>query len=262
MTGAALSRRGWRRDDPAGDVVADPVAQSSRTRSRRILQLGEDRAQRRRIERRVEVATTSTSTPSSAPAAPADFVQRGCGRSLRRPWPATSIDPQPRRRSGDRRGVLRQRGDVVVVDAAPARGPGRPGISDAALGLTLVGMGLGGLAASLFSGWLVDRRGSRTMTMTTSAAMSLWLPLLGVAPTAVLVFADPAGARRPRRIDRRGDELPGSRAAAARRAIDHHPLPRAVVARCGDRRDHRQPRRRRRGSRCGRNCSSPAACSS
>ena len=63
------------------------------------------------------------------------------------------------------------------------------GISDAALGLTLVGMGLGGLAASLFSGWLVDRRGSRTMTMTTSAAMSLWLPLLGVAPTAVLVFA-------------------------------------------------------------------------
>ena len=63
------------------------------------------------------------------------------------------------------------------------------GISDAALGLTLVGMGLGGLAASLFSGWLVDRRGSRTMTMTTSAAMSLWLPLLGVAATAVLVFA-------------------------------------------------------------------------
>jgi predicted MFS family arabinose efflux permease len=63
------------------------------------------------------------------------------------------------------------------------------GISDAALGLTLVGMGLGGLVASLFSGWLVDRRGSRTMTMTTSAAMSLWLPLLGVAPTAVLVFA-------------------------------------------------------------------------
>ena len=63
------------------------------------------------------------------------------------------------------------------------------GISDAALGLTLVGMGLGGLASSLFSGLLVDRRGSRTMTMTTSAAMSLWLPILGIAPTAVLVFA-------------------------------------------------------------------------
>jgi MFS family permease len=63
------------------------------------------------------------------------------------------------------------------------------GISDGALGLTLVGMGLGGLAASGFSGWLVDRRGSRTMTVTTSAAMSLWLPLLGIAPTAFLVFA-------------------------------------------------------------------------
>src|SRR4051794_3096419 len=63
------------------------------------------------------------------------------------------------------------------------------GISDGALGLTLVGMGLGGLAASSFSGWLVDRRGSRTTTMLTSAAMSLWLPFLGFAPTAVLVFA-------------------------------------------------------------------------
>src|SRR5829696_6313084 len=63
------------------------------------------------------------------------------------------------------------------------------GISDAALGLTLVGMGLGGLASSAFSGWLVDRRGSRTTTMTTSAAMSLWLPILGFATTAVLVFA-------------------------------------------------------------------------
>lgn len=62
-------------------------------------------------------------------------------------------------------------------------------ISDPALGLTLVGMGLGGLLSSLFSGWLVDRRGSRTMTMITSAALSLWLPILGLAPTAFLVFS-------------------------------------------------------------------------
>jgi predicted MFS family arabinose efflux permease len=62
-------------------------------------------------------------------------------------------------------------------------------ISDGALGLTLVGMGLGGLAASAFSGWLVDRWGSRTMTVITSAAMSLWLPILGSAPTAVAVFS-------------------------------------------------------------------------
>ncbi len=63
------------------------------------------------------------------------------------------------------------------------------GISDAALGLTLLGMGLGGLAASSFSGWLVDRRGSKTTTVATSVAMSMWLPILGVAPRAVVVFA-------------------------------------------------------------------------
>ncbi len=63
------------------------------------------------------------------------------------------------------------------------------GISDPALGLTLVGMGLGGLLSSGISGWLVDRRGSRTVTMTTSAAVSLWLPVLGLAPTAFLVFS-------------------------------------------------------------------------
>jgi MFS family permease len=62
-------------------------------------------------------------------------------------------------------------------------------ISDLALGLTLVGMGLGGLLSTGFSGWLVDRNGSRTMTMTTSAALALWLPILGLAPTAVLVFS-------------------------------------------------------------------------
>ncbi|MBA3606492.1 MAG: hypothetical protein H0W46_11105, partial [Acidimicrobiia bacterium] len=33
----------------------------------------------------------------------------------------------------------------------------RLGISDAALGVTLVGSGVGGLAASAWSGWLVDR---------------------------------------------------------------------------------------------------------
>jgi predicted MFS family arabinose efflux permease len=63
------------------------------------------------------------------------------------------------------------------------------GISDAALGLTLLGGGIGGLLASSISGWCVDRRGSRTMTVTTSAVMSVCLPLLGTAPTAGLVFA-------------------------------------------------------------------------
>src|SRR5829696_2300622 len=70
------------------------------------------------------------------------------------------------------------------------------GISDAALGLTLVGMGLGGLASSAFSGWLVDRRGSRTTTMTTSAAMSLWADP-GRRAHGVRRLRVVAGARRP-----------------------------------------------------------------
>ncbi len=63
------------------------------------------------------------------------------------------------------------------------------GVSDAALGLTLLGGGLGGLAASAVSGWLVDRRGSRAVTVTTSAALSLWLPLIGAVPSAAAFFA-------------------------------------------------------------------------
>src|SRR5829696_9699040 len=65
----------------------------------------------------------------------------------------------------------------------------RLGVSDTALGITLVGAGVGGLAASLVSGRLVDRVGSRAMTVATSAALSLFLPLMGVAPRAVLLFA-------------------------------------------------------------------------
>ena len=57
----------------------------------------------------------------------------------------------------------------------------RLGISDAALGITLVGAGVGGLAASGLSGRLVDRFGSRTMTLVTSAGLSMALPLMGVA---------------------------------------------------------------------------------
>ena len=53
----------------------------------------------------------------------------------------------------------------------------RLGISDAALGITLVGAGVGGLVASAVSGRLVDRFGSRTMTLVTSAGLSMALPL-------------------------------------------------------------------------------------
>src|SRR3954470_4607980 len=65
----------------------------------------------------------------------------------------------------------------------------RFGVSDAALGLTLLGGGLGGLAASGVSVKLVDRQGSRTVTVATTAALSLSLPLIGIAPTAGMLFA-------------------------------------------------------------------------
>jgi predicted MFS family arabinose efflux permease len=63
------------------------------------------------------------------------------------------------------------------------------GVSDAALGMTLLGAGIGGLAASSVSGWLVDRQGSRAVTVATSAALSLGLPLVGVAPSPAVLFA-------------------------------------------------------------------------
>ena len=167
---------------------------------RRVLQLGDDRPQRGGVGGRLEVADDvdlDAELVDDAASPGGTSCNGGCGRSSRRPWRTTlrtrcrrTRRPATARAARHRRRVLRQRRDVR------RRGPrGCPssrrelGISDAALGLTLVGMGLGGLAASGFSGWLVDRRGSRTMTVTTSAAMSLWLPLLGIAPTAFLVFA-------------------------------------------------------------------------
>jgi len=61
-------------------------------------------------------------------------------------------------------------------------------ISDVALGLTLLGSGIGGLCTSAWSGRLVDRRGSRSVTVSTSVALSLALPLIAVAPAATSMF--------------------------------------------------------------------------
>ena len=121
------------------------------------------------------------------------------------------------------------------------------GISDAALGVTLVGMGLGGLATSSMSGWLVDRRGSRTTTLATSAAMSLWLPILGFAPTALLVFAAllVLGA-----LDGLTDVAMNSQAVELQRRtspLDPDPCARGVVGGRGRRRAGRE-------SRCGVRC--------
>lgn len=65
----------------------------------------------------------------------------------------------------------------------------RLGVTDGQLGLTLVGGGIGGLAVSLSSGWVVDRFGSRAATVITSVALSLLLPLVGWAEHAAVLFA-------------------------------------------------------------------------
>jgi len=62
-------------------------------------------------------------------------------------------------------------------------------VSDGALGLTLVGGGIGGLAVSIVSGAVVDRVGSRAATVATSLGLSTLLPLVGLASAAPLLFA-------------------------------------------------------------------------
>lgn len=65
----------------------------------------------------------------------------------------------------------------------------RLGVSESGLGLTLVGMGVGGLIVSLLSGVVVDRFGSRRVAVFTSAVLSALLPLIGLASEAVVLFA-------------------------------------------------------------------------
>jgi MFS family permease len=62
------------------------------------------------------------------------------------------------------------------------------GVSDTALGLTLLGGGIGGLVMSAASGRIVDRVGSRTATVATSVALSALLPLIAFAPAPAVLF--------------------------------------------------------------------------
>ena len=62
-------------------------------------------------------------------------------------------------------------------------------IGDAALGLTLLGAGIGGTVMSLVSGRIVDRVGTRPAVVATSVALSLLIPLVAVAPSAPVLFA-------------------------------------------------------------------------
>lgn len=61
-------------------------------------------------------------------------------------------------------------------------------LSDTALGLTLLGGGVGGLLMSLASGRLVDHVGSRRATVVTSLTLSALLPLVAIAPRPAVLF--------------------------------------------------------------------------
>ena len=62
-------------------------------------------------------------------------------------------------------------------------------LSDGQLGLSLLGAGLGGLAGSAASRWLLPRVGSRRLAAASTVALALLVPLLGIVPGAVLLFA-------------------------------------------------------------------------
>jgi MFS family permease len=63
------------------------------------------------------------------------------------------------------------------------------GLSDASLGLTLVGMALGAMAASPVAGGLVSRVGSRPMLLVAAAGLGASLWTVGAAPNAPTLFA-------------------------------------------------------------------------
>ena len=62
-------------------------------------------------------------------------------------------------------------------------------LTDGQLGLALIGGGLGGLAGSAASRWLLPRFGSRRLAVVSTVAHALLVPLVGVVPVAVLLFA-------------------------------------------------------------------------
>ncbi len=61
------------------------------------------------------------------------------------------------------------------------------GLSLGSLGLVLLGTGLGGLASSAIGGVVVDRVGSRRASVVASVTLGLGLPLIGLAPSGLLL---------------------------------------------------------------------------
>jgi MFS family permease len=61
-------------------------------------------------------------------------------------------------------------------------------LSDGQLGLALLGVGLGGLAASTGSRWLLPRLGSRRLAVGATVVLAALVPLIGLAPTRAVLF--------------------------------------------------------------------------
>ncbi|MCU1361682.1 MAG: ybjJ [Ilumatobacteraceae bacterium] len=64
----------------------------------------------------------------------------------------------------------------------------RLGLGNAGLGATLLGGGLGGIIASLLVGRVVDRLGSKRLLIVAASSLSIGLPLIGFAPSAVTLL--------------------------------------------------------------------------
>jgi MFS family permease len=63
------------------------------------------------------------------------------------------------------------------------------GLTDGQLGLALLGAGLGGLAGSLATRWLLPRAGSRRLALGGTLGVALALPFVGLAPTRAALLA-------------------------------------------------------------------------
>jgi MFS family permease len=61
-------------------------------------------------------------------------------------------------------------------------------LTDGQLGLALLGVGVGGLAGSLSTRWLLPRVGSRRLAVGATLALAATVPLIGLAPTRWALF--------------------------------------------------------------------------
>jgi MFS family permease len=62
-------------------------------------------------------------------------------------------------------------------------------LSDGQLGLALLGVGLGGLVASLVTRWLLPRTGSARLAVASTIALAAAVPLVALAPRRPVLFA-------------------------------------------------------------------------